>query len=73
MKVLFVVPYAPTRIRTRPFHLIRALAGEGHRVSLATIEGLAVGSMKRLEEVGDAVNALISPDQPRREFYSLLP
>ncbi len=37
LKILFVVPYAPTRIRTRPFHLIRALAGEGHRVSLATL------------------------------------
>jgi glycosyltransferase involved in cell wall biosynthesis len=37
LKVLFIVPYAPTRVRTRPFHLIRALAGEGHRVSLATV------------------------------------
>jgi polysaccharide biosynthesis protein PslH len=37
LKVLFVVPYAPTRVRTRPFHLIRGLAAEGHRVSLATL------------------------------------
>lgn len=32
-----MAPYAPTRIRTRSFHLIRALLNEGHRVSLATL------------------------------------
>ena len=37
LNVLFVVPYAPTRIRTRPFHLIRALASHGHRVTVATV------------------------------------
>lgn len=37
MKVLFVVPYAPTRIRTRPFHLIRALRSVGHDVTVATL------------------------------------
>jgi sugar transferase (PEP-CTERM/EpsH1 system associated) len=30
------VPYAPTRIRTRPYHLIRTLGALGHRVTLAT-------------------------------------
>jgi len=35
--VLFVVPYAPTRIRTRPFHLVRALASGGHQVTVATL------------------------------------
>ena len=37
LNVLFVVPYAPTRIRTRPFHLIRALASKGHRVTVASV------------------------------------
>jgi glycosyltransferase involved in cell wall biosynthesis len=37
MKVLFVVPYAPTPIRTRPHNLMRALAARGHQVSLATL------------------------------------
>jgi len=37
LKVLFVVPYAPTRIRTRSFHFIRALAAEGHRLTVATL------------------------------------
>ena len=36
LKIVYMVPYAPTRIRTRPFHLIRALAAEGHEVTLVT-------------------------------------
>ena len=37
MRVLFVVPYAPTRIRTRPYHLLRALLSRGHEVTVATL------------------------------------
>ncbi len=37
LNVLFVVPYAPTRIRTRSYHFIRALASLDHRVTLATV------------------------------------
>lgn len=37
MKLLYVVPYAPTRIRTRPFNLVRGLARRGHAVTLATL------------------------------------
>ena len=40
-----------------------------HQVLLADIEGLAVGSLERLQCLGDALNALISPDPLRREFY----
>lgn len=32
-----MVPYAPTRVRTRPLHTIRALAQLGHRVTVATL------------------------------------
>ncbi len=34
MKVLYVTPYVPSRIRTRSYHLIRALSGLGHSVLL---------------------------------------
>ena len=37
LNILFVVPYAPTRIRTRPLHLIRALTANGHRVTVAAL------------------------------------
>ncbi len=39
------------------------------QVILPAIEQLAVGSMERLQRMDDAVNALISPDPLRREFF----
>lgn len=37
MKILFVTPYPPSRIRVRPFELLRALAKRGHTITLATL------------------------------------
>ena len=37
MNILFICPYTPTRIRTRPYNLIRSLARRGHRLTLATL------------------------------------
>ena len=37
MNILFIVPYTPTPIRTRPYNLIRALVRRGHAVTLATV------------------------------------
>ncbi len=37
MKILFLVPYVPSRIRVRSYQLIRTLAARGHQVSLATL------------------------------------
>ena len=37
MRVLFVAPYVPSRVRVRPYELIRALAGLGHRVHLVML------------------------------------
>lgn len=37
MRILFIVPYAPRPIRTRPYYLLRALAARGHDVTLATL------------------------------------
>ncbi|RLC75841.1 MAG: glycosyl transferase family 1 [Chloroflexi bacterium] len=36
MIILYVTPYVPSRIRTRPYNLIRALVGLGHHVTLLT-------------------------------------
>jgi type I restriction enzyme R subunit len=41
-----------------------------HQVSLSDIEQLTSGSMERLKLIGDAINALISPDPLRRDFFS---
>ena len=40
MKILFVVPYAPTLIRTRPYQLIRHLSQQGHEITLVTLWSL---------------------------------
>ena len=37
MRLLFLVPYAPTPIRTRPYHLLRELVRSGHTITLATL------------------------------------
>ena len=37
MNILFVVPYTPSPIRTRPYNLIRSLSRRGHSITLATL------------------------------------
>jgi polysaccharide biosynthesis protein PslH len=37
MRILFIVAYAPSLIRVRPYQLIRALVERGHAVTLATL------------------------------------
>jgi len=37
VNILFLVPYAPNLIRTRPYNLIRHLARRGHAVTLLTL------------------------------------
>lgn len=37
MNILFIVPYAPTLIRTRPYNLIRGLVRRGNQVTLASL------------------------------------
>ena len=37
MHILFVVPYTPTLIRTRPYNIIRSLAHRGHKLTVATL------------------------------------
>ncbi len=41
-----------------------------HGVMLAEIEALAAGSMERLSRIQDGMNALISPDPLRRDFFA---
>jgi type I restriction enzyme R subunit len=53
--------------------LREAIAGatafcDAQGVSLAAIEGLAAGSLERLQRIENALNTLISPDPLRREF-----
>ena len=38
MRVLFVAPYVPSRIRVRPFEWVRALARQGCRIHLVAVQ-----------------------------------
>ena len=37
MRILFIVPYVPNLVRTRPFNLIRHLAARGNEITLLTV------------------------------------
>jgi len=37
VRLLFISPYTPVKIRTRPHHFLRALVARGHDVTLATL------------------------------------
>jgi len=53
VKILFIVPYVPTRIRTRPLNLIRSLIEAGHEVTVATLWTAEAELQEFLEIVGD--------------------
>ncbi len=38
MNILFVVPYAPNKIRIRPYNLMRFLSARGNQVTLLTLQ-----------------------------------
>ena len=43
---------------------------EAHGVMLAEMEQLSAGGLERLQAIADALNALISPDSLRRDFFA---
>lgn len=63
MKVLFVVPYVPSRIYVRPYQLMRGLIAHGHQVSLATLTSSAEDELfiQELREAGIDVYAHEQP------------
>ena len=53
MRILYVTPYVPSRIRTRPYNLIRALVRLGHRITLLTSAGTAQEEQEQAGELRD--------------------
>jgi glycosyltransferase involved in cell wall biosynthesis len=64
MRILFVVPYAPSLVRVRPYQLIGALARRGHDVTLAALRtfGDDTNGLRSLQARG--INVVAS-DLPR--------
>jgi sugar transferase (PEP-CTERM/EpsH1 system associated) len=63
MNILFVVPYVPTRIRVRPYNLIRHLARLGHRITLLTVSTSEDEreALEHLEKHCEKITAVILP------------
>ncbi len=59
MRILYVVPYPPDRVRARPYNLIRSLAAAGHQVTVFTLWTSAWerDSVERLRGEGLRVDA----------------
>jgi sugar transferase (PEP-CTERM/EpsH1 system associated) len=51
MRILYVTPYVPSRIRTRPYHLIRALLQLGHQITLLTATGMGPEEREQIAEL----------------------
>lgn len=53
MRLLYITPYVPSRIRTRPYNLIRALVKLGHRITLLTAAGNSADEQEQANELRD--------------------
>jgi sugar transferase (PEP-CTERM/EpsH1 system associated) len=51
MNILYVTPYVPSHIRSRPYNLIRALIRLGHRVTLLTAAGSSDEEQRQADEL----------------------
>lgn len=63
MRILFIVPYAPNQIRTRPFNLIKALTSAGHEITLATLWS-GTQELETIEPLAKMVNSLMAEEIP---------
>jgi glycosyltransferase involved in cell wall biosynthesis len=72
MHILFVVPYAPNLIRTRPYNLIRSLHRRGHAITVLTLWESAQEreSLRRLEE--DGMRVVCAPLTKTRSVWNAL-
>jgi sugar transferase (PEP-CTERM/EpsH1 system associated) len=53
MNILYVTPYVPSQIRTRPYNLLRTLRQHGHGVTLLTASGMSQGEQAQAGELED--------------------
>jgi glycosyltransferase involved in cell wall biosynthesis len=51
MNLLYNTPYVPSRVRTRPYNLIRALVRLGHRITLLTAAGTSPDEQEQADEL----------------------
>jgi len=65
MRVLYITPYVPSRIRTRPYQFVRRLAAMGQQVRVLAVSGAAeAADVEALQSEGISVEAF-SVSKPR--------
>jgi sugar transferase (PEP-CTERM/EpsH1 system associated) len=73
MNILYVTPYVPSRIRTRPYNLIRALVRLGHRLTLLTAAGTSPQEQEQADELRTwVVQVEVFPVPRRRSLANCL-
>lgn len=72
MHILFVVPYAPSLIRTRPYNLIRSLSREGHHITLLTLNRNPAEAADLDDLRDEGVTVLIEPLSRSRTLVNCL-
>ena len=51
MNTLYITPYVPSQIRTRPYNLIRALVRMGHQITLLTAASTSAQDLEQADEL----------------------
>lgn len=71
MNILFVCPYAPTAIRTRPYNLLRTLSRRGNQVTLLTLWETTEEEQALKELETEGVTVIARPLTRRRIFRNI--
>jgi polysaccharide biosynthesis protein PslH len=69
MRILFIAPYIPSRVRVRPYNFIKTLVERGHSVTLAALQppGDGAEDLATLQQWCEAVHIV-----PHRKLQTLL-
>lgn len=72
MKILYIVPYVPNRIRVRPYQLLQTLVQQGHAITLATLWNTPQeqADLQQLAQLG--INLVAQPLSTARSLWNCL-
>ena len=73
MNILYVTPYVPSQIRTRPYNLIRVLRELGHQITVLTAASTSALEQEQAKELGKlGVRVEVFPVALARSLFNCL-